>query len=198
MKRREALRRTAILAGSTTLTPTLFSLLQSCQSQPGLNWQPVFLDEDQARFVSLMVDTWLPKTDTPGALDMKVDMFIDQVFAKVYDPEGQSYVVSEMDKFNGQCKEKFGDKFIDLSEEDRMAMMKLAESESGKFNPGVWGTAVGEQKPVGFYRSLKSMAMWGYFTSEDIGKNVLNYDPIPGVYKGCIPLSDVGNSWSLG
>jgi len=198
MKRRQALRKTALIAGSTVTAPALLSLLQSCQSQPRLDWQPVFLNEDQARFISLMVDTWMPKTDTPGALDVKVDIFIDLVFARLYNKEAQALVVSEIEKFNNGCKEKFGSRFIDLNEKERDTMMKTAESEPGRFNGKVWGTAVGKQEPIGFYRSLKSMAIWGYFTSEEIGKNVLSYDPIPGVYQGCIPLSDVGNSWSLG
>ena len=75
--------------------------------------------------------------------------------------------------------------------------MKKAEAETATFNRGVWGTAVGEQKPVGFYRQLKSQALWAYFSSEEIGKNVLNYDPIPGEYLGCNPVSDVGKVWSL-
>ncbi len=56
----------------------------------------------------------------------------------------------------------------------------------------------GEQEPVGFYRQLKSMALWGYFSSEEIGMKHLNYDPIPGEYRGCIPLDEVGGkNWSL-
>lgn len=197
MNRRNALRKTAILAGTAAVAPSLLSLLQSCKEQSRLNWQPVFLSEDQARFISAFVDTILPKTETPGALDVKTDIFIDLVYAKVYDKKAQENVVAEIEKFNATCKERFGDVFADLSPEDKAAMLKAADAESGKFNSNVWGTAVGKQEPVGFYRSLKSMTLSGYFSSEEIGKNYLSYDPIPGEYLGCIPLSDVGNSWSL-
>ncbi len=197
MNRRNALRKTAILAGTAAVAPSLLSLLQSCKEQSRLNWQPVFLSEDQARFISAFVDTILPKTETPGALDVKTDIFIDLVYAKVYDKKAQENVVAEIEKFNATCKERFGDVFADLSPEDKAAMLKAADAESGKFNGNVWGTAVGKQEPVGFYRSLKSMTLSGYFSSEEIGKNYLSYDPIPGEYLGCIPLSDVGNCWSL-
>jgi hypothetical protein len=144
-----------------------------------------------------MVDSILPKTDTPGGLDMKVDIFIDAVYAKVYDQTQQAEVVEEIDQFNNTCKQKFGDGFVALNNNERIDMLKHAESSSPKFNGKVWGTAVGKQAPVGFYRNLKSMILWGYVTSEEIGRNVLSYDPVPGEYQGCIPLSDVGNSWSL-
>lgn len=197
MNRRNALRRTALLAGSAVASPTLLSLLQSCKEQNRVDWEPQFLSQDQAVFVSSFVDTILPRTETPGALDVKVDMFMDLMYAKAYDEKSQEYVVAEIEKFNSQCKEEFGDVFADLSPEDKTAMLKKVEAETAKFNPGVWGTAVGEQKPVAFYRQLKSMTLWAYFSSEEVGKNILSYDPIPGEYLGCIPLSDVGNTWSL-
>ena len=197
MDRRTALRKTAMIAGTAAMAPSLLSLLQSCQQQARLDWQPVILSMEQASLVAALVDTILPKTSTPGGLDMKVDMFIDLVIAKAYDEAGQQAIRTEMDAFDADCKNRFGDTFRNLDTEDKTAYLMEKEQESGKYNGSVWGTAVGKQEPVGFYRSIKSMMLWGYFSSEEIGKNVLSYDPIPGVYKGCIPLSDVGNTWSL-
>lgn len=197
MDRRAALKKTALVVGSAALVPSLFSLLQSCQQQPRPGWKPIFLSVNQAELISILVDTLLPGTNTPGALDMKVDMFIDVVFAKLFDTKGQGEIIKEIGRFDELCTEKFGNKFTELNTTDREAYLKQKEAESGKFNGKVWGTAVGEQKPVGFYRTIKSLALWGYFSSEEIGKNVLSYDPIPGEYLGCIPLSDVGNTWSL-
>lgn len=185
------------MAGSAAMAPTLLSLLQSCQQQARLDWQPVILSPEQAGLVAALVDTILPKTTTPGGLDMKVDLFIDLVIAKVYDDAGQHAIRAEMDAFDADCESRFGDPFRNLDSGDKTAFLMEKERESGKFNGSVWGTAVGKQEPVGFYRSIKSMMLWGYFSSEEIGKNVLSYDPIPGAYKGCIPLSDVGNTWSL-
>jgi len=197
MDRRAALKKTALAAGSAALVPSLFSLLQSCQQQPRLGWEPIFLSVNQAELISTLVDALLPRTETPGALDMKVDLFIDVVLAKMFDTKGQDEMIAEMERFDELCAEKFGSKFTALNTTDREEYLKQKEAESGKFNGKVWGTAVGDQKPVGFYRTIKSLTLWGYFSSEEIGKNALSYDPIPGEYLGCIPLSEVGNTWSL-
>ncbi|MFK7843690.1 MAG: gluconate 2-dehydrogenase subunit 3 family protein [Rhodothermales bacterium] len=197
MNRREALKSTALLGGTAVVSTSLLTLLQSCQQQPRLGWQPQFLSVDHAQLISSLVDTMLPTTDTPGGLDVKVDLFIDLVFAKTMEEEAKKQKVAEMDEFNEMCAARFGKVFHQLDADQKKTILQDEESNSPTFNGGVWGTAVGEQEPVGFYRSLKSMAIWAYCSSEEIGKNVLNYDPIPGPFKGCIPFSDVGKVWSL-
>lgn len=197
MNRREALKNTALLGGTAVVSTSLLTLLQSCQQQPRLGWQPQFLNVNHAQLISSLVDTMLPATDTPGGLDVKVDLFIDLVFAKTMEEEAKKQKVAEMDEFNEMCAARFGKVFHQLDADQKKTILQDEESNSPTFNGGVWGTAVGEQEPVGFYRSLKSMAIWAYCSSEEIGKNVLNYDPIPGPFKGCIPFSDVGKVWSL-
>lgn len=197
MDRRTAFKKTGLLAGATIAMPSILSLLQSCKNEPRLDWQPLFLTMDEAKTISKIVDMILPRTDTPGALDVNVDMFIDKVIAKTYDMEGQKNIRAEISGFNEDCNKNFGDVFNELSEDKRLAVLEAAEKSSGKFNPGVWGKTVGNQGPIGFYRSLKATAIWAYMTSEEIGENVLSYDPIPGNYEPCKPVSEVGNKWSL-
>lgn len=197
MKRREALKKTALLGGSAAVSTSLLTLLQSCQQQSRLGWQPRFLSEDHAQLVSSLVDALLPATDTPGGLDVKVDMFIDLVFARMYDETARQQAVEEMDRFNERCVARFGNAFHRLDTDKKVAVLQAEEAGAPRFNGSVWGTPVGKQQPVGFYRTFKSLAVWGYCTSEEIGRSVLKYDPIPGDYLGCIPFSDVGKVWSL-
>lgn len=197
MDRRSALINSGKLAGATILLPSLLSLLQSCKSETRLSWKPTFLQVDEAKCISEIVDLIIPRTDTPGALDVKVDIFLDKLFDQTYTPEAQRSVREEINAFNERTKSQFGATFIRLPVEDKIAFLHSEEKSSGKFNPSVWGTAVGDTEPIGFYRSLKSMAIWAYTSSEEIGKNVLSYDPIPTEFSGCIPVSEVGNRWSL-
>jgi hypothetical protein len=197
MNRRSALKKAGVLAGSAVAIPSFFSLLQSCKSENRLGWQPLFFTENEAKTIATILDMILPRTDTPGALDVKSDIFIDKVIAKTYDEEAQAKMRTEIAAFNSECEKNFGNAFVELNPADREKVLQAAEKNSGKFSPGVWGTAVGKQEPIGFYRSIKSMAIWAYFTSEEIGKNVLAYDPIPGTYEPCMPLSEGQNRWSL-
>ena len=196
MKRRTALKNTALFAGATVLLPSLTTLLQSCQEQPRISWQPTFLSIEHAELLATLVDSILPRTNTPGGLDVKVDMFMDLVFSELYNEEGKKNILADLNAFDEKCRTKFGNRFSELTDAQRVEIMNAEEASNAKFNGGVWGTAVGKQAPVGFYRSMKSLVLWGYFSSEEIGRDVLNYDPVPGDYQGCLPLSGIGNQWS--
>ncbi|MEX0289517.1 MAG: gluconate 2-dehydrogenase subunit 3 family protein [Flavobacteriaceae bacterium] len=197
MDRRSALKRTGLLTGATISLPAMLSLLESCKQEPRLDWQPKFFTTEEVKTIGTLADMILPRTDTPGALDVKVDVFIDKVIAETYDQAGQEGMRKEITDFNQGCIKEFGDLFYDLSLSKRREVLEKAESSTAKFNPGIWGKTVGKQEPVGFYRSIKAMTIWAYFSSEEVGEKVLSYDPIPGNYKGCIPLIEVGNKWSL-
>jgi hypothetical protein len=46
--------------------------------------------------------------------------------------------------------------------------------------------------------STRDYTIFGYYSSEKVGKEVLNYDPIPGGFDPCVPLDELGGkSWSL-
>jgi hypothetical protein len=196
MNRRDALKNTALLGGSAALSTSLLGLLQSCQTQDRLSWTPQLLSNAQAKLVAALVDTILPTTDTPGGLDMKVDMFIDLFYAKALDEAGQKGTQAALDQFNADCKAQHGKLFQDLSAEQKQEHLRAEEAKSPKLPRGVWGYAVEETKPT-FYRQFKSLAVMAYCTSTEIGKNQLKYDPVPGPYQGCIPFEEVDGVWSL-
>ncbi|WP_197493997.1 gluconate 2-dehydrogenase subunit 3 family protein [Lewinella sp. 4G2] len=174
--------------------------MQSCTpDKAGSSWVPAYFDGDQARFLTAYVDTLLPRTTTPGGVDLGVDHFIDKVLAATNaDPEAESPMRTGIIDFDTNASTQFGKVFADLEASQRAQLFSEAE-KSSRYQPSVWGTAVGEQPPISFYRSLKSMALWGYLSSETVGTEILNYLPVPGEYDGDIPLSSVGGkAWSLG
>ena len=77
MQRRTALKNIGLSFGALTLTPTVVSMLQSCQNTPE-GWSPVFLTKDEATVVGKIIDVMLPTTaDVPGAADLNLIQFID-------------------------------------------------------------------------------------------------------------------------
>ena len=57
---------------------------------------------------------------------------------------------------------------------------------------------VDDYKSREFFTQLRSLALLGYYTSEEIGSEVLAYDPIPTEFIGCYPLEKTGGrAWSI-
>jgi hypothetical protein len=196
MDRRKALKNTGLLIGVTLSGSTLATLLQSCQNENRLTWSPVFFDKKGAEIISELTEMILPKTETPGAKDLKVDIFVDKMFEETLSPEDKDHVRKGYEEFSALCQQKYGASFLELSPEDRIKVVQEVDRTANKFNPSIWGSTLGKQEPLDFYRRVKQFTLVGYFTSEEIGKNVLKFDPIPGAYNGCIPY-DGGNSWTL-
>ena len=59
MERRKALKSIGLSFGSMTLTPTLVSVFQSCQSDP--DWTPRFFSSDQLEIVSKFLEIIIQK-----------------------------------------------------------------------------------------------------------------------------------------
>lgn len=197
MDRRKVIQRTGYITAGAILTPSLLTLFQSCQAESRLDWTPQFFTETESKCITSLLDTILPRTETPGALDVNVDVFIDKVIGETYDVESQNKMRQHISNFNTKCQSKFGNPFAKLNADQKAEILNAEESSNSRFSGAVWGTAVGPQDDIGFYRAFKAMAISAYFSSEEIGKTVLNYDPIPQEYNSCIPVKDVGNRWTF-
>jgi len=47
-----------------------------------------------------------------------------------------------------------------------------------------------------FLFAVRNYSLFGYYTSKEVGEEILNYDLIHGIYLPCISLEEIGNAWS--
>jgi gluconate 2-dehydrogenase gamma chain len=188
MDRREAIKRTALLMGGVVSASAIAGVLNGCAAKPSIDWTPVFLSKDQANIVSEIAEIIIPKTDTPGAKDTGVPAFIDMMLKDVYAKEDQNRFLAGLKAFDEDAKKSKGNSFADLDAEQQTAFVKQKHDEAIQ--------AEKNEKPAPkrpFILMMKELTMLGFFTSEAGATQVLQYDPVPGAYKGCIPLSEAGN-----
>lgn len=185
MDRREALRRTAWMVGGTLAAPTIMAVLKGCKAQPELAWTPEYFSTDQAAVVNELAEVIIPKTDTPGAIDAGVPSFIEQVIKDCYSADDQKLFLDGLQAFDDQARQEYGDGFVDLDAEQRTAFANKMFSEASK------ATQPGQKKP--FILMMRELTLAGFFTSEPGATQVLQYEAVPGSYKGCIPVAEAGN-----
>jgi gluconate 2-dehydrogenase gamma chain len=199
MNRREAIQKATLALGFAISAPALTGILQGCKPTPSLDYKPVFFTEDQARLVSDLSEIILPKTDTPGAKEVGVPSFIDQMLKEVYSKEDQEGFITSLTAFDEDAYKTYGDHFIDCSPEQQKEFVKKlhdaayaskVEGASGSF----WDAAKKNERP--FILKVKELTLLGFFTSEAGASQVLQYNQVPGPYKGCVPLTEVGKAWA--
>ena len=215
MDRRKALKNMGLAMGYTVATPTLISIMQSCKEDPVMEWVPDFFTKDQGATLTKLVDIILPKTDTPSASEVQVNIFIDRFANEVMDKEQQDFVKMTMERFLKSSAKDAGKKTsTDLSSEELektlAATLKISKADELKNIEAVetYNMALKEGKAAtldqkvashAFASNLRGMTIMAYKTSEYIGKEVLAYLPVPGEYIACGDLQELtgGKAWSL-
>jgi gluconate 2-dehydrogenase gamma chain len=182
--RREAIKRTASILG-VAISPSILAGVLRAQSMPaGAKAKPAHLTAKQLETAGAVAERIVPKTDTPGALEVGVPAFIDLMYGEYMTGEEKRELVTGLAEVESASVAAHRRNFSQLSAAQQDSVLKRIAEASQK-------------KEKTFFHQIKELTLLGYFTSEPVGKNVLHYDPIPGRYEGCIPLSEVGNvSWT--
>lgn len=199
MNRREAIQRTAMVLGYTVSAPLAAAVLNGCKAKPELAFEPKFFKEDAARLVSAIAEAIIPRTDTPGAIDAGVPGFIDDMVGSVYSEEQQTNFLNGLSAFNVDSNAKMGRDFENATPEEQLAFIQKKNAEvlsggAGAASEGWWAAGTGSHKP--FFLELKELTLLGFFTSEAGATKVLQYNQVPGPFKGCVPLTEVGKAWA--
>lgn len=199
MKRREVLQHTAAILGYAITGPALAGILNGCKAQPELAFKPEFFSVQQAALVAALAEIIIPKTDTPGAIDVGVPMFIDRMLKEVYPKESQDAFLKNLSDFDNGAREAYNNAFLDCSDDQKISYFKeqhdTAVGNSGSGNSsGWWNAGVQTSKP--FMIELKELTLLGFFSSEAGATKVLQYNQVPGPYRGCVPLAEVGKTWA--
>ncbi len=199
MNRREAIEKAMLAMGFTLSAPVLAAVMKGCTAKPGLTYQPVFFNEDQALLVSELAEIIIPKTDTPGAKEAGIPGFIDELLNQVYSSDEQQSFVKGLEGIDEQANESYGSGFVGCSPEERQAFVKRLHDEAmvsidTSGTDEWWNAATGKQMP--FILQFKELVIAGYFTSEPGATQVLQYVAVPGTFKGCVPVSEVGRAWA--
>ncbi len=215
MDRRKALKNMGMAMGYTIATPTLLSIMQSCKGETVATWTPEFFTATEGGILTKLVDVILPKTDTPAASEVQVDIFIDRFAKDVMEKEQQDFTRMAMGKFTDKALQDSGKANIEdltaedlepvlasslkYSKEDEAKMFESITSYNEAMAEGQTATLDDETSRFAFANNLRGMTIWGYKTSEYIGEEVLAYLPVPGEYISCGDTQELtsGKAWSL-
>ncbi len=210
MNRRQALRNIGLGAGALIVGPTTLSLLQSCKNESAIGWQPTFLSAPNGEALKRILEVIIPTTNTPGANDLNIAEFIDSYMDQVASEERQANFVKNADAFAVSFRNQFDKdpeegseeeyeqivaKYLRATPEEREQYMKRNTETQDPMdeNPEDSMDLNYNTGSISYLEDVKGLAIWAWKNSEEVGENVLWYDPIPGSYIPCAPLEELGN-----
>ena len=140
----------------------------------------VEVTEAQKELLAEVADVIIPTTDTPGAKAAGVEDFILRVMRDCYVIADQEAFYAGLAKIEAASQKAQGKGFIDLSPEQKIAIVQDATKTS---------------RP--FFKQMKELTVTGYFTSEIGTTQALEYLPIPGTFNGDVPMKPGQKAWAI-
>jgi hypothetical protein len=191
MNRRDALGRVALLLGGTVVGAEMF--LSGCKNTPEQNLGAggTNFSNDDIAFLDEVAETILPATDSPGAKDAKVGQFMTVIVRDCYTQPEQKVFIEGMKKLNDASKQKNGKTFMDSTPEQRHDLLVQLDKEQKDYM-----ATRKKDDPTHYFRMMKELTLWGYFTSEPGATKALRYVAVPGKYIGCMDYKKGEKAWA--
>jgi gluconate 2-dehydrogenase gamma chain len=139
------------------------------------------LTGDQFMLLEQVVDTMIPSTDTPGALAAGVPTFVRDMLTDWASIATRTQTVNVLESIERQAWAQCGAAFLELPPERRLAVLRRYDDD-----------ALSRQDPA--YSSFKYLVLVGYYQSEIGATQELRYELVPGAWRSCLPLAEVGRA----
>ena len=202
MNRREFLQCAAILAAGVSASQLGFSLSEEQKvflaNAPDFNRGTVnYFTTTQRDIVTAMAEAIMPRTDTPGAIDARVPAFIELMVANWLNDAERAIFTAGLQDVETRIPAEFGKPFNLLDAQEQLQILEALEDAASDSPWYEFGNVQREYiSDAPFICQLKELTVWGFFTSEEGGSQVLRYDAMPMHFNGNIPLAPDDNSWT--
>ncbi|MBL4828221.1 MAG: gluconate 2-dehydrogenase subunit 3 family protein [Spongiibacteraceae bacterium] len=197
MKRRDLLKISALLGVSSLSSSVTLAMQAGVVS--GKQSTRSLLTADQQKMLMVIAEHIIPRTDTPGAIDVGVPDFINQIVSSWYRDREREIFFQGLSSLDNFCQKSEGKSFFLSSVSTQILALKDQEKKSvGKQNVLMFGEGfhVSSDEETPFFVKLKELVVVGYYTSEVGSKEELAYLPMPGYYDGNYDFNKIGRQWS--
>lgn len=190
MQRREVLR---ILAAGTALhlaPRSFFVTLAHARAVAAPDSSFRTLNAHQQDTVRIMAELILPRTDTPGATDVKTAEFIDLMLTDWLDAAERDAFLSGLADMDEHSNSLFTKDFVHCSPLQQGEIL-TALGEALLENPGgpMRRMRSARSAQPNFYAMFRRLTLTAYYTSEAGATQELHFEVIPAAYEGCSPAS---------
>ena len=173
--------RRSLLLGAVFLVGGAAALTRFARQSAARADSGLLLSPDEFALLEQVAETIIPASDTPGAIDAGVPAFMRQMLGDWGSPETRIEFLGVLDAIEKQSWKRYGAAFLALPPERRLDVMRSVDAESIN------------RQDVG-YRKFKWLVLVSYYQSEAGATQELRYELVPGAWRPCLPLNEVGRA----
>lgn len=192
MDRRQALKNVAWAVGGALSASTIAGVLGGCKAG-GPSWKPKLVTPEQNALIEILSELIIPATDTPGAMGVKVNQFIDLMLADWMTVGEREHFLKGLADVDAQARKAHQLAFSACTNVQQIEIMKALEADALKAADAQQSDDAA-LKP--FFSHLKELTLIGYYTSETGATQELKYMAAPGQFKACMPFEEIERSWA--
>ena len=187
-------------SAAIVVSPQIINILHSCKSNVN-KYSPFFFTGDQYEFVSKIMELIIPKTDIPGAIELKLPEFLDNYIVVVMNQSERETLLRGTEHFikviTNETK-KINSKEIN-SKDINTQLKKYLLASDKQIDRWEKDAKSQESQVYRYLIHIRSLTLNAFRLNEYIGEKALPYDPIPGDRKVCLDLKKTtgGKRWSL-
>lgn len=191
MNRRDAIARVSLLLGGTILGAEVF--LSGCHNpaENTIGGGGTNFSNDDIAYLDEISETILPATNTPGAKEAKVGDFMARIVKDCYTEKDQKIFLDGMQALNEASKKKNGKSYMESTPEQRHDLLVDLDKEQKEYMDKKQKDA-----PTHYFRMIKELTLWGFFTSEPGATKALRYLPVPGKWIGTVEYKKGDKAWA--
>jgi gluconate 2-dehydrogenase gamma chain len=197
LTRREALKRVAWLMGGTVSASAILAIQKGYSATTPAGRKPSILTPPQMSIVSAVSEVMIPRTDTPGAIDVGVPRFIGLMLEDVCTQKDREHYLAGLADFDAAAHTEQGKEFLALEPTHQVALVRRFHDAAVIEDQRAARLREDLQRP--FILMTKELTLLGFFTSEAGATQVLQYVAVPGSYHACLPVEQAGNgkTWAV-
>lgn len=169
-----------MLGGSLLGADTLLAKNVDWDALDGLSGDKAIglFSKSQVKMLSELAETIVPTTATPGAKAAKTGPFMATIVSDCYEPKDQQAFMAGLQKVDQEAKSRYGKTFLKCSPAMRHDLLTELDIEQRTYNQS---RKSGD--PKHYFRVIKDLVLWGYFSSEVGATQALRYVAVPGRYE---------------
>ena len=179
MNRRTAVRNLALVAGAAAVLPScLHEASQEAQASVPLKHLQVSARQEQ--LLAEVCETIIPKTDTPGAKDLGLHLYVLRMLDDCCDVKEQQAFLNGMKQLDNATQRQHNLAFAACSPQQKVALLQVLDQQ--KSSP---------TDLASFYHTTKRLAAAGYTKSKYFLTQEVVYELVPSRYNGYFPTKNL-------